>query len=30
VQVDKDAKGYRVVLGNLPPQLRELLPDLRQ
>ena len=29
VQVDKDAKGYRVVLGNLPPQLRELLPDLR-
>jgi superfamily II DNA or RNA helicase len=28
VQVDKDAKGYRVVLGNLPPQLRELLPDL--
>lgn len=29
VQVDKDPKGYRVVLGNLPPQLRELLPDLR-
>ncbi len=29
VQVDKDIKGYRVVLGNLPPQLRELLPDLR-
>ena len=29
VQVDKDTKGYRVVLGNLPPQLRELLPDLR-
>jgi superfamily II DNA or RNA helicase len=28
VQVDKYAKGYRVVLGNLPPQLRELLPDL--
>ncbi|MCL4722941.1 MAG: DEAD/DEAH box helicase [Rhodocyclaceae bacterium] len=29
VQVDKGPKGYRVVLGNLPPQLRELLPDLR-
>lgn len=31
VQVSKDNKGYRVVLGNLPPQLRELLPapDLR-
>ena len=29
VQVSKDAKGYRVVLGNLPPQLREFLPDLR-
>ena len=29
VQVDKESKGYRVVLGNLPPQLRELLPDLR-
>lgn len=30
VQVDKDVKGYRVVLGNLPPQLRELLPDVSQ
>ncbi|MCQ3923386.1 MAG: helicase [Rhodocyclaceae bacterium] len=29
VQVDKESKGYRVVLGNLPLQLRELLPDLR-
>jgi len=31
VQVSKDNKGYRIVLGNLPPQLRELLPapDLR-
>lgn len=27
VQVSKDNKGYRIVLGNLPPQLRELLPD---
>lgn len=27
VQVSKGNKGYRVVLGNLPPQLRELLPD---
>ena len=26
VQVIRDAKGYRVVTGNLPPQLRELLP----
>ncbi len=25
-QVIKDAKGYRIVMGNLPPQLRELLP----
>lgn len=30
VQVDKDARGYRVVLGNLPPQLRELLPNVSQ
>lgn len=22
----KDAKGYRVVMGNMPPQLLELLP----
>ncbi|MHB1735361.1 MAG: helicase-related protein [Acidithiobacillus sp.] len=28
VQVSKDNKGYRIVLGNLPPQLRELLPDV--
>jgi len=27
VQVAKDAKGYRIVMGNLPPQLRDLLPD---
>jgi len=27
VQVSKDAKGYRIVLGNLPTQLRELLPS---
>lgn len=27
VQVSKDNQGYRIVLGNLPPQLRELLPD---
>ena len=26
VQVTKDAKGYRIVMGNLPPQLRDLLP----
>lgn len=26
VQVIRDAKGYRIVMGNLPPQLRELLP----
>ena len=26
VQVMKDAKGYRVVMGNVPPQLRDLLP----
>ncbi|MGH8006240.1 MAG: helicase-related protein [Candidatus Binatia bacterium] len=26
VQVRKDAKGYRIVTGNLPPQLRDLLP----
>lgn len=25
VQVIKDAKGYRIVMGNMPPQLRELL-----
>ena len=30
VQVDRDAKGYRVVLGNLPPLLRDLLPDISQ
>lgn len=30
VQVGKDAKGYRIVPGNLPPQLRELLPGLGQ
>jgi len=27
VQTIKDKKGYRIVLGNLPPQLRGLLPD---
>jgi len=27
VQVIKDAKGYRIVMGNLPDQLRDLLPD---
>ena len=26
VQVIKDAKGYRIVMGNLPDQLRDLLP----
>lgn len=26
VQVIKDAKGYRIVMGNFPRQLRELLP----
>jgi superfamily II DNA or RNA helicase len=26
VQVMQDARGYRLVMGNLPPQLRELLP----
>lgn len=26
VQVMKDEKGYRIVMGNLPPQLRDLLP----
>lgn len=26
VQVTRDRKGYRVVTGNLPPPLRELLP----
>lgn len=26
VQVIKDAKGYRIVMGNMPPQLRETLP----
>jgi superfamily II DNA or RNA helicase len=26
VQVIKNTKGYRVVSGNLPPQLRDLLP----
>ncbi len=27
VQVSKDAKGYRIVMGNMPPQLLELLPS---
>jgi superfamily II DNA or RNA helicase len=27
VQVIKDTKGYRIVMGNLPPQLRDLLPE---
>ena len=27
VQVMRDKKGYRIVMGNLLPQLRELLPD---
>src|SRR5215510_1275114 len=26
VQVLKNSKGYRIVTGNLPPQLRDLLP----
>lgn len=26
VQVIKDVKGFRIVMGNLPPQLRETLP----
>lgn len=26
VQLGKDAKGYRVVMGNMPSQLRDLLP----
>lgn len=26
VQVARDAKGYRIVMGNMPPQLRDLLP----
>ena len=26
VQVIKEAKGYRIVMGNLPPQLCDLLP----
>ena len=26
VQVNKDSKGYQVVMGNMPFQLRELLP----
>lgn len=26
VQVTKDAKGYRIVMGNMPAQLRDLLP----
>lgn len=26
VQVMRDKKGYRIVMGNLPPPLRELLP----
>lgn len=26
VQVVSDAKGYRIVMGNMPPQLRDLLP----
>lgn len=27
VQVIKDAKGYRIVTGNMPPQLAEILPS---
>ncbi len=27
VQVTKDAKGYRIVMGNMSPQLRDLLPQ---
>ncbi len=27
VQVIKDAKGYRIVMGNMPPQLCETLPS---
>lgn len=27
VQVIKDARGYRIVMGNMPPQLRETLPS---
>lgn len=27
VQVMRDKKGYRIVMGNLPPPLRELLPE---
>lgn len=26
IQVIKDAKGYRIVMGNMPPQLKETLP----
>ena len=26
VQVARDAKGYRIVMGNMPAQLRDLLP----
>lgn len=26
VQVTKDAKGFRIVMGNMPSQLRDLLP----
>lgn len=26
VQVARDAKGYRIVMGNMPTQLRDLLP----
>jgi len=26
VQVTRDASGYRIVMGNMPPQLRDLLP----
>lgn len=27
VQVIRDPKGYRIVMGSIPPQLRELLPQ---
>lgn len=30
VQVVKESKGYRVVTGNIPPQLRDLLPSGEQ
>lgn len=26
VQITKDSKGYKLVMGNLPPQLQDLLP----